>query len=195
MAPSAPKPTRKRNRKRKRRASISSSSSSSSGDASSDEETPKIAPAKKVPPPPEPSESASSSSDSDSDSDVEDTPDVQMAAVAPAETSKKAPPRRQSPSPPPSVVDLPSFLPSKPLGDDREKEVLLKERFRKFWMESLADGFRDDLEEIRKKEPNLGMSRLSLLIDSLASGADVFSSRSGNGDVNEMEVVLENLPT
>ena len=36
-------------------------------------------------------------------------------------------------------------------------------------------------------------SRLALLIDSLASGAEVFSSsvRPGTDDVNEMEVVLE----
>lgn len=37
-------------------------------------------------------------------------------------------------------------------------------------------------------------SRLSLLINSLASGADVFTSSSGSGnmdDVNEMELVLE----
>jgi len=59
-------------------------------------------------------------------------------------------------------------------------------------MASVADGFKDDLEEIRK-EPNLGASRLALLIDSLASGADVFtSSRPGDSQaINEMEVVLE----
>lgn len=36
-------------------------------------------------------------------------------------------------------------------------------------------------------------SRLALLIDSLASGAEVFSSsaRPSTDDVNEMEVVLE----
>ncbi|KAF8238134.1 hypothetical protein L208DRAFT_1355439 [Tricholoma matsutake] len=67
----------------------------------------------------------------------------------------------------------------------------MKDKFRKFWMASIADGFRDDLEEIRK-EPNLGPSRLSLLIDSLASGADVFSSsRSEKSTINEVEVILE----
>lgn len=35
-------------------------------------------------------------------------------------------------------------------------------------------------------------SRLALLIDSLASGADVFTSRADSvNDINEMEVVLE----
>jgi hypothetical protein len=70
---------------------------------------------------------------------------------------------------------------------------MFKDKFRKFWMTSIADGFKDDLEEIRK-EPNLGSSRLSMLIDSLASGADVFSSSSqpgGGNAINEMEVVLD----
>jgi hypothetical protein len=34
--------------------------------------------------------------------------------------------------------------------DATAQEQLMKERFRKFWMASIADGFRDDLEEIRK---------------------------------------------
>ncbi|KAF8815803.1 hypothetical protein BYT27DRAFT_7033408, partial [Phlegmacium glaucopus] len=71
------------------------------------------------------------------------------------------------------------------------KEKELKDRFRQFWMTSVADGFKDDLEEIRKKEPNLGTSRLALLIDSLAAGADVFSSSSnGKDSLNEMDVIL-----
>jgi len=44
------------------------------------------------------------------------------------------------------------------------------------------------------QEPNLGTSRLSLLIDSLASGADVFvsgSHKEQKDNINEMEVVLE----
>lgn len=42
------------------------------------------------------------------------------------------------------------------------------------------------------KEPNLTQSRLTLLIDSLASGADVYSSSSGPDGkrTNEMEVIL-----
>jgi len=46
------------------------------------------------------------------------------------------------------------------------------------------------------QEPNLGTSRLSLLIDSLASGADVFvsgSHKEQKDNINEMEVVLEQL--
>ena len=75
-------------------------------------------------------------------------------------------------------------------------------------MGSVADGFRDDLEQIRKvsypttavlciwgfmnlKEPHMTTSRLSLLIDSLASGAEVFtSSTTKSNNVNEMDIVL-----
>jgi ribosome assembly protein 3 len=75
-------------------------------------------------------------------------------------------------------------------------------------MASVADAFSDDLEKIRKvrhllahpstycpyanlKEPSMTKSRLALLIDSLASGSEVFSSHAGErGETNEMEVVL-----
>ena len=42
------------------------------------------------------------------------------------------------------------------------------------------------------QEPNLSTSRLSLLIDSLASGADVFSASSqpDGSQINEMELVV-----
>ena len=74
-------------------------------------------------------------------------------------------------------------------------------------MSAIVDGFKDDLEEIRKvcvamicfselsqvqfsfQEPNLGPSRLALLIDSLAAGAEVFSSNDDT-TINEMDVVL-----
>ncbi|OCH87664.1 hypothetical protein OBBRIDRAFT_137503 [Obba rivulosa] len=93
---------------------------------------------------------------------------------------------RRSPTPPPAQI--PSFLAPEGAPDDSApNERALKERFRQFWMSSVVDAFADDLEEIRK-EPNLTPSRLSLLIDSLASGAEVFS---GAGGVGEMEVVLE----
>lgn len=38
----------------------------------------------------------------------------------------------------------------------------------------------------------MNSSRLAVLIDSLASGADVFSSsKAGSNEVNEMEIVLQ----
>lgn len=78
-------------------------------------------------------------------------------------------------------------------------------------MASVADGFKEDLEEIRKvrpssscacvhmvykclqQEPNLTTSRLAMLIDSLAAGGDVFTSSRVEPDsgMAEMEIVLE----
>ncbi|GJJ07817.1 hypothetical protein Clacol_002022 [Clathrus columnatus] len=79
------------------------------------------------------------------------------------------------------------FPPSTSGPSEKEKE--LKEKFKKFWMSSIAGAFKDELEEIRK-EPNLTTPRLSLLIDALASGADVYAS-TGEPALNEMEIVLK----
>ena len=95
----------------------------------------------------------------------------------------------------------------------------MKDRFRQFWMSSVSDAFKEDLEDIRKvlfrfrfvsffhdlsfpslsllqwglinscfferQEHDFGTTRLGLLIDALASGAEVFKPGG------EMEVVLE----
>ncbi|KAI5999368.1 hypothetical protein F5J12DRAFT_847862 [Pisolithus orientalis] len=194
--------TRKRNRKRKRRIASSSSESSSSDDSSSDDSVTSIlqtkACAQKNPEPSvpsgedDPSSSSLSSSDDDSEADNEipGKPASPQPGVTGPSTEKSASPTRNSPSPPPpSTITIPPFInPDSPPED----ELALKEKFRKFWMASLAEGFKDDLEVIRK-EPNLGQSRLALLIESLAAGADVFSSTSTNGNVNEMEVVVDEL--
>lgn len=45
------------------------------------------------------------------------------------------------------------------------------------------------LTGLAAQEPNLTTSRLTMLIDSLGAGADVFAPRPG-ADVNEMEIVL-----
>jgi hypothetical protein len=90
-----------------------------------------------------------------------------------------------SPSPPPSAI--PPFLPNSKDATYAAKQAEMKDRFRTFWMSSIAGGFRDDLDRIRQ-EPNMNKTRLTMLIDSLASGADVFQSESG---VDEMELVLE----
>ncbi|EIW81910.1 hypothetical protein CONPUDRAFT_89449 [Coniophora puteana RWD-64-598 SS2] len=198
MAPAAPKAgARKRNRKRKRRAYTSSSSSDDASDSDSSAAS-AASPQKKPPAPAKPeaptddsedsgssSDSSSSSEDSDEDSD-EDAGQL-IATPADAASAPKKPARRpRSPSPPPTKRDIPPFLPPTSAPGAAEKEQALRDNFRRFWMASIAEGFKDDLEEIRK-EPNLGPSRLALLIDSLASGADVFGAE---GDVNEMEVVL-----
>ena len=93
----------------------------------------------------------------------------------------------------------------------------MKDRFRQFWMSSVSDAFKEDLEDIRKvrfcfcfrfeysflsltfscslktdqfffferQEHDFGTTRLGLLIDALAGGAEVFKPGE------EMEVVLE----
>lgn len=145
MAPALTKPARKRNRKRKRRAA--SSSSSSSSDSSSEEESPKVVtPQSQKKQAPESSESSESDSDSTSSNDSE----IKFAEQA---LPKVTPPRHHSPSPPPPIGGKPSLIPfgsSEKDNDELQKEIALKEKFRKFWMASVADGFKDDLEQIRK---------------------------------------------
>ena len=140
MAPA--KPARKRSRKRKRRATPSSSSSDSS---SSEEENPKVV-TPQIQKKKTLSES-SESSESDSDSTSNDS-----EIIAEQAQPKVIPPRRHSPSPPP-IVEKPSLIPfgsTEKDNDELQKEIALKEKFRKFWMASVADGFKDDLEQIRK---------------------------------------------
>jgi hypothetical protein len=63
---------------------------------------------------------------------------------------------------------------------------VLKERLRKLWMEAVVDGFRDDLELdslVRFASPRAfsAVQEPSLmLVDSLASGAEVFSNSDGS---------------
>ena len=154
MPPTQPK--RKRTRKRKRRAAFSSSSSDSSSSESDDQQE-----CKTLPPPATKPESSSSDSDSESSSSV-DSSDEETVRRRPREPvgvsdkrndSEKLPNRRLSPSPSPPPTELPSFLPRRDQDNTenaRMKEEEMKTKFRQFWMASLADGFRDDLEEIRK---------------------------------------------
>lgn len=163
MAPTSSKPApRKRNRKRKRRAASSSSSSESSSSSSSEEDAlPKpskpLTPKNPVHEPPESSPSSSSSeSDSDSSSESSAQPSSILRTAQPTVASDQTQPikatsKRRSPSPPPPDATIPSFIPfTGSEENDAKKEQLLKDRFRKFWMTSVAEGFHDDLEEIRK---------------------------------------------
>jgi hypothetical protein len=209
----AAKTARKRNRKRKRRvASSSESSSSSSEDSSSgsgDEEATTVKLKAQVLAKPVVSEDTSSSESSGSESESDsssDNPsdeksilhedDVEMIDPSvpptgrPGERGKVTYSRSPSPTPPP----VPSFLPTKLDGSiDTESEQALKDRFKKFWMQSVAGAFQDDLMQIHK-EPGMNKSRLAMLVDSLASGADAFtsSSPSETRDVNEMDVLMGN---
>ncbi|KAF8139891.1 hypothetical protein EV363DRAFT_1152642, partial [Boletus edulis] len=127
--------------------------------------------------------SSSDESQDDTNSDEEDV-NISVPSTSLKPGHRESPPQRDSPSPP-ANVDIPlSFLQTRPRASKLSH---------KFWMASIAKGFKDDLEEIRK-EPNLGPSRLALLIESFASGADVFSSNSAGSSVNEMETVLDQLP-
>lgn len=165
------------------------------------------------------SESSESESDSSSSSDEASTNqegDVEMidASVSPAGKSDKRERVVYSRSPSPVPASIPSFLPTKPDGSvDTENERQLKDRFRKFWMQSVADAFQEDLVQIHKvwcrvpelkilahsstptQEPGMNKSRLAMLVDSLASGADAFTSNSFSETrgVNEMDAVMGNL--
>ncbi|KAL5482627.1 hypothetical protein ACEPAI_9221 [Sanghuangporus weigelae] len=145
-------------------------------------------------------------SDAGSDSEPESGPEASFLSTFSSPTKEAAASTAQErdgatsqpthkPRPPsPRNVPEPSIL-----DGDKEKEEALRARFRQFWLGCVADAFADDLNEIRK-EPNLTPARLSLLIDSLAAGANVYSSSSGPASnsasdgnrqqVNEMEVVL-----
>ncbi|KAG8725876.1 hypothetical protein FRC12_023942 [Ceratobasidium sp. 428] len=210
MAPpakAAAAPPRKRNRKRKRRAASSSSSSASSSSSSSEDGSPQVT---SQPAPvstravvqldgsDSDSDSSSSSSESSSESSSDsDAGGSTQSASGPPPTAAKPKRRQESRSPSPPSTAIPPFLPVPGTEGAQKREEELRARFRKFWMASIADGFRDDLEELHK-EPNLSESRLGLLIDSLASGADVFmagpSSTSrglaSTSGTNEMEIVL-----
>jgi ribosome assembly protein 3 len=99
--------------------------------------------------------SSSSSSNDESDSDEESIhqgDDVEMLdASVPTEKPDKQGRVVYSRSPSPIPAPVPSFLPTKPDGSaDTEGEQQLKDRFRKFWMHSVADAFQDDLAQIHK---------------------------------------------
>lgn len=156
MGPGQPKPARKRNRKRKRRV-VSDSSSSEEDSSSSSSDAESTGPKKTVtvrqlakPAAPESTDeeseddlsSSSDESQDDSDPGVEGV-DMSLPSSRPG---RPGPPlQRDSPSPQPTVEIPPFILPNAP-----ESEQALKEKFRKFWMASIAEGFKDDLEEIRK---------------------------------------------
>lgn len=134
-------PPRRRVRKRKQRNVSASSSSSSSSSASDDEITPKIAPQPVV-------ESASEESDTDSSSAISSAAatTIPLATVSKKPTQDERVPSR-SPSPP--IANIPPMFPPSADGPS-EKERALKEKFKKLWMASLADTFKDELEQIRK---------------------------------------------
>jgi ribosome assembly protein 3 len=67
--------------------------------------------------------------------------------------------RSHSRSPSPPDPTIPPLVTLKPTTDEeKQRDAQLRERFRKFWMASVADAFKDDLEVIQK------VCRLSFLL-------------------------------
>ena len=184
--PTAP---RRRNRKRKRRQASSSSSSSSSDsiDSSSDgSEVPKKTHVKEAPsikpeatrssPSPALSSTSSSTSDSEGGDDDDDAPVAHPASSSaipqrtdsePAKTRERD--RHRSPSPSPPPADAPPFLPPAESNNRAEDEQALRNRFRQFWMASVADAFADDLEQIRQVRVSSSTAPPSRLSENLKS--------------------------
>ncbi|KAJ3525180.1 hypothetical protein NM688_g8445 [Phlebia brevispora] len=180
---------RKRNRKRKRRVASSSSESDSDSSSSSSSSAPKVtirAPVK----PRVPEASSSESSDSDSESPSSSSSSRPASPVAhPASVQQNAPPRQTSQSPEPVPVPVPTFLGGPDSKEDDTKEQELRARFRKFWMESVADAFQSDLQELQKARLIILLTFTSLT--SLSAGAEVFSSHTdSSNEINEMAIVL-----
>ncbi|KAF9069215.1 hypothetical protein BDP27DRAFT_1447810 [Rhodocollybia butyracea] len=185
-------PARKRpNRKRKRRA-VSLSSSSSSDDSSSDSDSavvkrtlPVSTKADNSREEPESDSDSSSDSSSSSSDEEESHPSALIDPILPSEKQRSA-----SPGPiPPSATRIPSFLPGKEAVDAKEADQALREKFTKFWMNNIVEGFKDELETIRK-DPAFTTSKLSMLVDSLASGAEVFTSSHTRNEVNDMDIIM-----
>lgn len=167
------------------------------------------------------SDATSSSSDTDEEEEGSETVAARQVrsrtgqnAADEKSSNSRAEPKGKArvPSPPPlHNVPVPTITDE---IASAVKEQELKARFRQFWMGSVAEAFADDLNEIRKvseklfvrcnllqsltsflfcpcQEPNMTQSRLGMLIDSLAAGADVYSSRGPDGGgMSEMEIVL-----
>lgn len=160
---SKPAPARKRQRKRKRRVASSSESSSSSDSDSDSSGTDNPAVRKvrlqaKKPQQTKPdssSSSSSSSSDDSSDSDTSHRQTRKSPALEATQGRNEPTPRRArrslSPDVPLEPIPPSSFLPDTGDSDeDKRKEDELKGKFRKLWMSSIADAFKDDLEVIQK---------------------------------------------
>ena len=64
---------------------------------------------------------------------------------------QRAGPRPQSRSPSPPDPTIPPLVTLNPTTDEeKQRDAQLREKFRKFWMASVADAFKDDLEQIQK---------------------------------------------
>ena len=146
---------RKRTRKRKRRQALSSSSSSSSSNSDTDEASAPVAsktPAVERNAPPTIEQNSSSSSETDSSTSSSDSESTDKAG---ADVEMKSPTRAQNlpPSRSPSTAsyEMQTGLPLQPTTEaEKERDARFRERFRQFWMKSMAEGFGDELAQLQK---------------------------------------------
>ncbi|EIW69945.1 hypothetical protein TREMEDRAFT_68390 [Tremella mesenterica DSM 1558] len=151
------------------------------------------------------SSSVSSSSTSSDDSDDDSSESDSESGPAPAATQpdstiepNKTIRERQrlptlSPTPPPRTI--PSFLPDPSHGTEEGAKAQEEDRrtaFRRVYMDKLVEAFGSDLEKLRANEPTLDAKRLGVLIESLASGREVFNDpqSTDKGGVDEVGVLL-----
>jgi ribosome assembly protein 3 len=149
---------KKRNRKRKRRQAFPSSSSSSSDSGSEDETATQTSPviAKQTVAEKVSNEDSESTSSTSSSSDTEtSSSDNDIVNDGDGDVEMKTPPTKKPnlPSRSPSPVDpkIPSNIFLNPSNEEeRQKDEQMRERFRKYWMKSMAEGFGEELEQIQK---------------------------------------------
>jgi len=151
--PNKPGLGKRRIRKRKRRQAQSSSSSSSSDSDSDSQNAQKVtaSPAAVPTAPAEDRSEHSSFSDPDSTASASDAESVRDGGDARLQSPKRTAPRQQSRSPSPPDPTIPRLVTLNPTTDEeKQRDAQLRDKFRKFWMASVADAFSDDLEKIQK---------------------------------------------
>ncbi|CAG7848539.1 SubName: Full=Uncharacterized protein {ECO:0000313/EMBL:CCA66552.1} [Serendipita indica DSM 11827] len=76
---------------------------------------------------------------------------------------------------------------------EKERDTQFRERFRGFWMKSMAEGFGEELSQLQK-EPDMTKPKLAMLIDALAGGTGIYLPENGaegtSSGVSEVEMLL-----
>ncbi|XAO22282.1 hypothetical protein I312_101051 [Cryptococcus bacillisporus CA1280] len=147
------------------------------------------------------SDSSASESDSDSDagSDSESSAGITKPVTAPTLASQAKQRTRyptNSPSPPPDST-LPSFFRPSDEGAALDSSNENRDKFRTVYMNKIVEGFGGELEKMRESDPTLGPKRLQLLIDSLASGIDLYThpkQTKKDDDIDEVTLLIGKEP-
>jgi hypothetical protein len=91
----------------------------------------------------------------------------------------RARPHSRSPSPPDPTI--PSLVTVNPTTDEeKQRDAQLREKFRKFWMASAADAFKDDLEKIQKVYRVRFLVHNDILRHSTYLGAESVAVKAGS---------------